>query len=64
MLADIFENFLDISLQNYQLDPAKYVRCPQLSLDAMLFFTEGDLNLSQTLKCFSFEITVCLVEFQ
>lgn len=36
LLADIFENFRNISLQNYKLDPAQYMTAPALSRDAML----------------------------
>ena len=45
LLADIFENFREISVRNYQLDPAYYVSSPQLSWDAMLLFTKCELEL-------------------
>ena len=36
LLADVFENFRDICLHNYQLDPAYYLTAPSLSMDALL----------------------------
>ena len=35
-LADVFENFRDICMQNYKLDPAWYYTSPGLAWDAML----------------------------
>src|SRR5579871_5099823 len=35
-LADVFENFRDMSLEKYGLDPAHYVSAPHLSWDALL----------------------------
>jgi DNA polymerase type B, organellar and viral. len=45
LLADIFENFRKVSLQNYNLDPAQYVTAPSLSWDAMLRKTGVTLEL-------------------
>jgi len=39
-LADVFENFRDICLKHYKLDPAWYYTAPGLSWDAMLKTTE------------------------
>ena len=36
LLADIFENFRDVCLKNYKLDPAWYYTSPGLSWDALL----------------------------
>ena len=39
LLADVFESFRTISLQNYALDPSCFVSAPHLSWDAMLKMT-------------------------
>ena len=44
-LADIFEEFRNVCMENYGLDPAHYVSAPQLSWDAMLKLTECHLDL-------------------
>ena len=45
LLADVFEAFREVSLSNYDLDPAHYVSSPQLSWDAMLHMTGCELEL-------------------
>ena len=45
LLADVFENFRDICVKNYKLDPAWYYTAPGLSWDAMLKKTEVNLEL-------------------
>lgn len=45
LLCDVFENFRDICLQNYGLDPAHYLTVPSLSFDAMLKYTNVELEL-------------------
>jgi len=45
LLADVFEAFRDVSLANYDLDPAHYVSSPQLSSDSMLHLTDCNLTL-------------------
>ena len=40
LLADIFESFRTISMQNYELDPAHFVSAPHLSWEAMLKMTK------------------------
>ena len=40
LLTDVFENFRDICLKTYSLDPAQYFTSPGLSWDAMLKYTE------------------------
>ena len=44
-LADVFENFRDICMQNYKLDPAWYYTSPGLAWDAMLKRTGISLEL-------------------
>ena len=45
LLADIFENFRNISLESYKLDPAHYFTAPGLAWDAMLKLTGVRLEL-------------------
>ena len=45
LLADVFENFRDICIKNYKLDPARYYTAPGLALDAALKVTEVELEL-------------------
>ena len=44
-MADIFENFRDICIKNYNLDPAHYYTAPGLACDAALKVTELELEL-------------------
>jgi hypothetical protein len=45
ILADVFENFRNLSLQQYKLDPAQYYTAPGLFWDAMLRNTGVELEL-------------------
>ena len=45
LLADVFENFRKVSIQNYDLDPCWYYTAPGLSYDAMLKTTGVTLEL-------------------
>ena len=45
LLTDVFENFREVCLDNYKLDPAWYLTAPGLSWDAMLKVTEIKLEL-------------------
>ncbi|XP_060882134.1 uncharacterized protein LOC132953814 [Metopolophium dirhodum] len=43
--ADVFENFRDICMSTYHLDPAHYYTSPGFSFDSMLKFTKVQLEL-------------------
>ena len=45
LLADVFENFRHVCLENYGLDPTWYYTSPGLSWDAMLKCTKIKLEL-------------------
>ncbi|CAH1109716.1 unnamed protein product [Psylliodes chrysocephalus] len=45
LLADVFENFRKVCLKKYKLDPAHYLTAPSLSWDAMLKYTQIELEL-------------------
>ncbi|XP_031781361.1 uncharacterized protein LOC116416574 [Nasonia vitripennis] len=45
LLADVFENFRDNCLEAYGLDPAHYYTTPGLTWDAMLKYTNIELEL-------------------
>ena len=40
LLADVFENFRDLSLENYKLDPAWYYTWPGLAWSAAIKLTK------------------------
>ena len=45
LLSDVFENFRDVCLKNYHLDPAFYYTAPGLAWDACLKITKVRLEL-------------------
>ena len=45
LLADVFENFRDICIKNYKLDPAHYYTAPGLAWDAPIKITKVELEL-------------------
>ena len=45
LLTDVFENFKDICIKNYKLDPAHYYTAPGLAWDAALKVTDVKLEL-------------------
>ena len=46
LLTDIFENYRNVDLETYNLDPAHYVTVPSFSLDAALKNMENLLKYS------------------
>ena len=54
LLADIFENFRDVCIQNYKLDPAWYYTSPGLTWDALLKKTEITLDLQSDVNMILF----------
>ncbi|CAS00298.1 Protein CBG25936 [Caenorhabditis briggsae] len=56
LLADVFENFRNLSLDKYGLDPCWYYTSPGLSWDAMLKYTKVRLDtINDTEKFFMIE---------
>ncbi len=57
ILADCFESFRDLSLKHYGLDSAHYTSSSGLSWDAMLKYTEVELELltDQDMLCMIME---------
>ena len=45
LLADVFESFINVCLEKYELDPSHYITAPALSWDAMLKMTGVKLEL-------------------
>ena len=45
LLADVFENFRNICIKNYKLDPAHYYTAPGLAWDAAIKVTDVKLEL-------------------
>ncbi|XP_076384059.1 uncharacterized protein LOC143261653 [Megalopta genalis] len=54
LLADVFENFREKSLENYKLDPAHYYTLPGFEWDAMLKLTKIELELFTDVDMFLF----------
>lgn len=45
LLAEVFENFRNICLDTYKLDPCQYLTTPSLSCSAMMKYTKVELEL-------------------
>ena len=52
LLADVFENFRNLCLENYKLDPAHYYTAPGLAWDAALKITKVKLELLSDIDMF------------
>ena len=46
LLADVYENFIVISIKNYGLNPLNYVPAPELSWDSFLKKSKAKLELT------------------
>jgi len=53
LLADVFENFRDMAMQYYGLDPAHYLTLPHFAWDAMLKYTGVELELLSDLEMYN-----------
>ena len=54
LLAEIFENFRNVCLKIYELDPAHYYTSPGLSWDALLKFSKQKLELLSDINTIQF----------
>ena len=54
LLADVFENYRKMSLENYGLDPLHYLTSASLSWDAMLKTTNQGLELTSDVDKYIF----------
>ena len=54
LLADVFEIFINRSLEFYKLDPSYYLSAPRLSWDAILKMTEIKLELISDIDMYYF----------
>jgi hypothetical protein len=54
LLADVFENFRDVSMTTYRLDPAHFLTTPSLTWDACLKYTNVELELITDPEIFLF----------
>ena len=54
LLAEIFENFRNVCLKHYELDPAHYYTSPGLSWDALLKFSKQKLELLSDINTIQF----------
>ena len=54
LLADVFENYRQMNLECFNLDPAQYLSGPQISFDACLKMTKIKLELISDLDMYNF----------
>jgi hypothetical protein len=54
LLADVFENFRNLSLEQYKLDPAYYYSSPNMAFDAAFKLTGQKLDLIIDLNMYLF----------
>ena len=59
LLADIFERFRQVCLNNYDLDPAHYSTAPGLAWDAALKYTKVKLETLHDIEMYQFLERVC-----
>ena len=61
LLADVFENFRDICIKNYNLDPAHYYTAPGLAWDVALKVTEVELELLSVIDTENLTIDIWVI---
>ena len=54
LLADVFENFRDLTMKNYGLDAAHFITTPGVTMCAALKFTEVHLELLRDINMLNF----------
>lgn len=54
LLADVFENFRDVCMDNYGLDPCHYITAPSIAWDAALKMTKVELQLFSDYEMYMF----------
>ena len=54
LLADVFENFRDMALKHFEVDPCHYLTAPSMFYDALLKMTRVELELVSDLEMFDF----------
>lgn len=54
LLADIFNNFRNISIKNYELDPLNFITRPSLCWTAMLKMTQIEIELLTDIEMIAF----------
>ena len=54
LLADVFENYREVSLATYGLDPAHFVTAPSLSWNAALLYTGVELEIPPEVEMHQF----------
>lgn len=54
LLADCFQHFRDLSLSNYDLDPAHFLTLPSLAWQSCLKYTDEELDLIQDPQIYTF----------
>ena len=53
-VANVFENFIDVCMEKYGLDPSYYVTAAHLANDAMMKVTDVEINSLRILTCICF----------
>ena len=54
LLADVFENFRDMSIQQFEVDPCHYLTAPSMFYDALLKMTKVELELISDVEKYDF----------
>ena len=54
LLADVFENFRDMALEHFKVDPCHYVTAPAMFFDALLKMSDVELELISDPEMYDF----------